>query len=357
MSKATPPPTLQQIADRVGISRTAVSMALRNQPRISEKLKTRVRREALALGYTPNPLLAAHMAHLRRRTTPRYQATLALVLSASRTHIKKYALDLYRLYGQGLKERCDQLGYRIEEFSLVEGETGPKRLCQILKNRGIHGLVIAPVPIPGSTVDLDWDLFASVALGYSLGAPSLHRAAPDVFNNMGRILVELSARGYRRPAVALAELDDMRVNHLTLARFLAWQRVEATERPLVPPLVTTNQNAEDTLRWYRKHRPDVIISPNPRVYTWLRDARIDVPGKVGFVTPYWISQYPFLTGIDQNYGLVAAAAIDLLIGQLHRNERGVPAEPKLTLMPGRWVEGKTLRATAPTPPRKPRSMR
>lgn len=343
MSKAVHPPTLQQIADRIGISKTAVSMALRNQPRISEKLKARVRREASAVGYTPNPLLAAHMAHLRRKPTARYQATLAFILSASRAHIRKYSRDLFRLYFLGLQERCGQLGYRIEEFSLADGETGPKRLSDILRNRGIHGVVVAPVPVPGSRLDLNWDQFASVALGYSLGAPLLHRASPDVFNNMGRILAELSARGYRRPAVALAESDDARVNHLTLARFLAWQFVEATDR-LVPPLITREQNERETLRWYRAHRPDVIISPNPLVYAWLRAAKVEVPGKVGFVTPYWIPQYPSMSGIDQNYGLVAAAAIDLLVGQLHRNERGVPSEPKLMLLPGQWIEGNTLLA-------------
>ena len=341
MSKATHPPTLQQIADRVGISKTAVSMALRNQPRISAKLKERVRREAMMLGYTPNPLLAAHMAHLRRRAIPRYQATLAFVLSSSRAHIRRYSRHLFGLYLQGLKERCDQLGYQIEEFSLADGETEPNRLSEILKNRGIHGVVIAPVPVPGSRLDLDWDQFASVALGYSVGAPLLHRAAPDVFNNMGRILIELSSRGYRRPGVALAESDDARVNHLALARFLAWQSVESTVGA-VPLLVTKEQNQKETLRWYHAHRPDVIISPNPQVYTWLCEAKVDVPQKVGFVTPYWLSQYPSMSGVDQNYWSVASAAIDLLVGQLHRNERGLPSEPKLMLMPGRWIEGNTL---------------
>jgi LacI family transcriptional regulator len=38
----------------------------------------------------------------------------------------------------------------------------------------------------------------------------------------------------------------------------------------------------------------------------------------------------------------------LLIGQLQRNERGIPDWPSTTTIPAQWVDGPTLRtATAP----------
>jgi hypothetical protein len=46
-------------------------------------------------------------------------------------------------------------------------------------------------------------------------------------------------------------------------------------------------------------------------------------------------------GIDQKSDLVGAAAVDLVVDQLHRNERGVPALQKLVLIEGVWVEGAT----------------
>ena len=43
-------------------------------------------------------------------------------------------------------------------------------------------------------------------------------------------------------------------------------------------------------------------------------------------------------GIDQGYDLIAAHAVDLVIAQLQRNERGLPADPRVLLSPGIWIE-------------------
>lgn len=36
-------------------------------------------------------------------------------------------------------------------------------------------------------------------------------------------------------------------------------------------------------------------------------------------------------------------AADLVIEQLHHNERGLPAHPKSVLLPSEWVPGRTIR--------------
>jgi hypothetical protein len=38
-----------------------------------------------------------------------------------------------------------------------------------------------------------------------------------------------------------------------------------------------------------------------------------------------------------------AAAVDLVIEQLHRNEFGLPSDPKLMLIASKWMDGKTVR--------------
>lgn len=44
--------TIQDIADQMGISKSAVSKALNNAPDISENLRNQVLETAVALGYT-----------------------------------------------------------------------------------------------------------------------------------------------------------------------------------------------------------------------------------------------------------------------------------------------------------------
>ena len=52
------------VAERAGFSRATVSRALRNHPGIPEATRQRVVDAAAALGYRPNPLVAALMAQL-----------------------------------------------------------------------------------------------------------------------------------------------------------------------------------------------------------------------------------------------------------------------------------------------------
>jgi hypothetical protein len=50
---------------------------------------------------------------------------------------------------------------------------------------------------------------------------------------------------------------------------------------------------------------------------------------------------PGCAGIDQSGERVGAAAVDLVVEQLHANEFGRPPNPKTVLIEGRWVPGKT----------------
>ena len=65
--------TMQQVADAVGLTRAAVSLALRKHSSIPARTQTRVAEAAQRLGYRPNPLVSALMSyHLRiKQTSPR----------------------------------------------------------------------------------------------------------------------------------------------------------------------------------------------------------------------------------------------------------------------------------------------
>lgn len=50
-----------------------------------------------------------------------------------------------------------------------------------------------------------------------------------------------------------------------------------------------------------------------------------------------------ISGVDLQWRDVGAAAVDLIVDQINRNEHGIPRAPRLTLVPGRWSDGDTLR--------------
>jgi hypothetical protein len=53
-------------------------------------------------------------------------------------------------------------------------------------------------------------------------------------------------------------------------------------------------------------------------------------------------------GIYQNNPMIGRTAVDILVGMMHRNERGVPEIPMRILIEGSWVDGKSVRRLAPS---------
>ena len=336
---------MMQIAAAAGVSKATVSLALRNDTRITPPVREKVHAVARELGYRPNPLLAVHMAHLRTIQPPQWRATIGFLAQLEK---RQWNDDRYRpanLCHAGAIERAKALGYSLEIFWLGQpGMTGP-RMSRILQSRGVPGIVVAPWPRSGlgEHIPLEWENFAAATVGYTLWEPNVHRACHDNFSTMGLALAELARRGYRRIGFAAPVEDDERVNHQWLGRFLAGQAAQPPARR-VPPLLTTEWSAETLLRWLKRERPDVVVTTRGRIVTqWLAQARIPVPEKLGVLTVYWRPDAPHCSGFYQNFELLGATAIDLVIAQLHHNERGVPAMPKVMLVPGAWREGATLR--------------
>jgi DNA-binding LacI/PurR family transcriptional regulator len=76
----------------------------------------------------------------------------------------------------------------------------------------------------------------------------------------------------------------------------------------------------------------------------MREAGIKVPDEIGFAGLSWDEQRADVTGIDQCQHLIGAAAVDLVVSQIYRNEYGLPEAMKTVFIDGVWREGETLRA-------------
>src|SRR4051794_17550358 len=159
--------TMKEIPAATGFSPAAVSLALRNHHSIPPATRKRIAAVARRLGYRPNPLVAALMATLRNRRLVDRHTVLALVTThppgegwrTQRTFVEMYT---------GAEQRAAELGYRLEEFSLRSAGMGPARFGQMLRTRGIHGLLINPLPHDQKVLEIDVKHFAVVGLGSSV---------------------------------------------------------------------------------------------------------------------------------------------------------------------------------------------
>jgi hypothetical protein len=56
-----------------------------------------------------------------------------------------------------------------------------------------------------------------------------------------------------------------------------------------------------------------------------------------------MAREPEIAGIDQRPESIGSAAIDLLIAQVRRGERGIPGIPVTSMVEGLWVNGPSVR--------------
>ncbi len=336
---------MSDIAREAGLSQATVSMALRNHPSIPAVTRKRVQEIAERLGYRPNALVSALMSQLQTGRDERQISRIALI-DAWPLEVGWKAYPLFARQAEGMKSRAHALGYRLEEFRLKEDGMTPRRLSKILATRGIAGMIIPPMPRGLSRLHLAWDHFAAVAVNYSLIRPELHRAAFDTYGTAWQAFRALHRLGYRRLGIALTADDNQRTLSHNLGAFSAFS-FRLAEKDRLPPHVCTTPDRQEFLTWLRTHRPEVLLSYQWEFREWLDDAGLRIPEDIGYAC--LASAKPNFAGIDQNGEAVGAAAIDLLVAQLHRNERGIPMQPTTLLVEGRWVPGPTVRPlTAPS---------
>jgi LacI family transcriptional regulator len=332
---------MQQIAQKAEVSRMAVSLALRGSPKVSAKTTKRIREIAEELGYRPNPLVSALMTQLRMAHPSQKPTTIAYVTAFPTRDGWRRSSQLLQ-YFEGARVRCEALGYHLEEWWMREPGMTQQRVGEIFFTRGIHGVLIAPLPPGGAALHFDWTKFSGATIGYSLTDVALHRASSDPFHSALLALQELGRLGYRRLGLALTREEDAQVEQRWSAAVLAHQAEIAPERR-VPILRTEGGFGEEFTAWFRAQRPDAVLSLSSECLPLLADLGVRVPKDVGFAHLAFTATGTDTAGVDENAALVGSAAVDLVDVQLRRNELGLPTNRKTVLIAGRWVPGATLR--------------
>jgi DNA-binding LacI/PurR family transcriptional regulator len=330
--------TLKHIGDQCAVSKATVSLALRDDPRIPEDTRARIKKAATKLGYRMNPLVSAHSAYVRNARQSKATTVLGYLTNWAANAQPASSFVNQRILA-GMHARAKELGYRVDHFQLLERGLTERRLSRILAARNIMGIVVADLAKAHHELDLDWQNVASVAIGYGLRSPLIHRVCHDQYASMRVLLAELMSLGYKRIGLAMEHRQDERTNNLILAAYLAHQSQQG-QTP-IPPLLSDEWNKEVLLKWYRKNKPDVIVSVLDDVVGWLREAGISVPDQVGFASVCVLKSES--SGIYQHFEAIGAAAVSHLVSQLYTNQRGLPEHPQTNLIIGSWREGKSVR--------------
>lgn len=340
----SPSITLKQVASAAGVSAATVSRALRNHPGLPTSTCRRVQQKARTLGYDESPILSEAMRQVRARRRP--TSEVMAFVTFDRTADEWRETGTYRLYFEGACARAATFGFRLEPFwARAPGMTN-ERVSRMLRTRAIRGVIVAPLPESRGEVAFDWAPFASAALGHSLVRPVLNRAVNHQYHAIALALREIERLGYGRVGLSVSDWFNARADYNWSAGYLVWQ--QRLPRRARLPIHTGDSWGEASFAiWVRRHAPEVVIGSGTHPLDWLRNMGLEVPGETGYANLDVQADEAETSGIVQNSTQVGAAAVDLVIEQLVRGERGVPPVHKTVLIEGDWRTGETLTGRSP----------
>lgn len=342
-NKSSATVSLGDIAREAGVSRVAVSYALRNSPGVGAATRKRILEISKKLGYVPDARMASLMSGVRDTKNKGLLpiAWLNTIEDTPTWRNHKYLSPFL----EGAQERATQLGYRIDEIWTHAPGVNMASVSRMLYQRGIEGIIVT---YPAGRFRIDWSHFAGVAIGGGLLAPRLHRVMADQYYNLLLALKMLKRHGYRRVGICLEQAVDRYSAHsLRAAAIYAYTTTPKSQQ--IPPLFYTHRNEAswpaakaELTAWLVQHKPDVIIGHSSRLIECVEAAGYRMPQDIGVVHLATDDDVADWAGVNSNRRRIGATAVELAVSLVRNRQFGIPAIAPDTTISGTWHPGRTL---------------
>lgn len=329
-------PTLKDVAERAGVSRSAVSRTFTDGASVSAKMRRKVEQAAEALGYSPNALASS--------------------LTTGRT--KLIGLISNNFHNPLFLEIFDQFTRRLQDQGLrpllvnLSGETDPENSVRMMRAYSVDGVVVASSTLPPDFATAFRT--AGIPVVNSFGRfslrPPVHIVGIDNAECGRMAAKELLARGYHRVGF-LGGPENATSTQDRLQGFGA----ELSKHPTVSvshsfsTAYTFNAGRQEMMRLIDERPAEAYFCGDDIVaigaLSALRDAGYDVPGDVGLIglndmeMAGWANIQ--LTTIRQPVAEIIDTSVDLMAEML---EAKTPPSRKARLFDCEVIERATLRA-------------
>jgi DNA-binding LacI/PurR family transcriptional regulator len=332
---------MKDIAARAKVSVATVSLALRDSALISPATRARLIALADEMGYQAHPYVSAYMSWRRNRGSLHHPSIALLHPYPTTDGWRKHGSASLREMHHGVTTQIRTHGYAAQEFRL--GTERPRRLVEILRARGITGLVFAPVAEKTQRYDFPWEEFSAVQLGTGPAGVELPRVAHHHYHGALHAVRRCAEQGCRRPGLVLDRAHDERLGHVWRAGFEMGAEGCGFARNAVWLMSEQRPDLRSLRAWLKLKKPDVIVTNLHEVLErLLGNLGLRVPDDVRLVSLSVPAIGDRITGIEQNSALIGTRAIDLLAGALQLHRTGLLPEAITTLVNGRWNIGATL---------------
>jgi len=333
--------TILDIAREAGVSKSTVSRALTNHPRISEKTKSKILGITKRLGYYPDPamrILCSYRNAKRKNDTLR-EFPIAIVTDFAEPTKGIYIPSLIA----DIKEIAVGMGYIISVIDSLEYPQ-PASVARVLKSRGVRGIIMLAIFREAFAKQFPWEDFAVVLHGQPNFRPHCHMVREDRFEGVVKAIRRAWELGYRRPAFAMVShsKESRYYDLMSGAYYSEIARLAGTPDLITPKRFSLEDGPEAVRDWVATERPDVIIGENDGVFWRLVRAGLEVPKDVAFASIFRHPDHPEIAGFNMECRLTAETLVrqlDLLI----RHDVLEPGEQVSSVLVKRpFEEGATL---------------
>jgi LacI family transcriptional regulator len=309
--------TIKDIARLAGVSATAVSMALKDHPRISRTTRERIADIAKKLDYWPNSVA--------RSLKSNRSGTLGIVITSIMN-------PFYPELAKGIEDKAMERGYSIILCSTNYDASRQRYFVNILRSKGVDGIIFSSVEIDDPhIVPLVEDGFPLVLVNRRTRNKLLEKKIDYVVldNVAGGYMAmdHLYRLGHRRVALIVGSLTTS----------TAVERTEGAQKALLDCGLTIDPRLviECNFSWERayqatigllslSHPPTAIFAQNDYMALGVREAILDsgrrIPQDVALVGFDDIAASAIrgvdVTTINQKKYEMGALAVDILIQKI-----------------------------------------
>jgi len=225
----------------------------------------------------------------------------------------------------------------------------PSQLKRMLLARNIPTLVVYHHPTPGITgleIPIDLSPFSVVCIGSRLENPSFTYVSTDAFYASSMAVTKAIEMGYRRTGLAISGYTDYENDYRYSGGFSSTLERYGICKS-VPVCFIESDDMRELKPWMQQHKPDIVLGINNEVPQAAQELGYRIPDDMGWIHLDWVPGLNNWSAIDGRHEAVGKAAVDIVVAQYNRNERGSPIITRSSLIAGGWIDGETVSRQSP----------
>jgi len=320
--------TQQDVASAAGVSVMTVSRVLGHRPGVSAATREKVLRAMSEIGFKVPASLGSW--RIQRRSGRRAPANVVLLTGRMPEDWPMQGAWSEVLAAAKDRVAASDAALDIMVMNPQDGIT-PERVDQILRNRGVAGVLLGPGLASADLQRLSLNHYSLVALDLAAQDLAVDRVTVERLALMDKLFRTARDLGARRPALITGARPLLREALWTAAFCEAQRFMGATASP-IPPFAAPPDPGR-LAEWARRNRPDFIFSSSVSVFEAARAGGLLPPAQLcGLdLSPAVLGNR--FSGTYPPMKQIAVTAVDLLLSKAARGAFGQGTYPKVMLLP------------------------